>query len=103
VTHVTKVDAAFVPRLASKARLKLDRHANRFMIIYPERGLELNDTAAAIAKKCDGTRSVGAITDELASEHGGAPRAEIEKDVVAFVTELRDKGLLELAQRPELP
>ena len=91
------IDATFVPKLAKKARLKLDRHANKYMIIYPERGLELNDAAAAIAKMCDGTRSVAAITDELAKEHEGAPRDAIEKDVVAFVCSLRDKGLLESA------
>lgn len=91
------VDASFVPKLAKKARLKLDRHANKTMIIYPERGLELNDTAAEIAKKCDGTRSVAAITDELSREHEGAPREVVERDVIAFVSELRDKGLLEIA------
>jgi pyrroloquinoline quinone biosynthesis protein D len=91
------IEAAFVPRLAKKARLKLDRHANKYMIIYPERGLELNDAAAEIAQKCDGTRSIAAIADELAREHDGASRAVIEADVLAFVTMLRDKGLLELA------
>jgi coenzyme PQQ biosynthesis protein PqqD len=90
------IEAAFVPRLAKKARLKLDRHANKYMIIYPERGLELNDAAAQIAQKCDGSRSIAAIADELVKEHDGAPRAVIEADVLAFVTMLRDKGLLEL-------
>jgi coenzyme PQQ biosynthesis protein PqqD len=90
------IEAAFVPKLAKKARLKLDRHANKYMIIYPERGLELNDAAAQIAQKCDGSRSIAAIADELAKEHDGAPRAVIEADVLAFVTMLRDKGLLEL-------
>jgi len=92
------IDAGFVPRLAKKARLKHDRHANKLMILYPERGLELNDAAAEIAQKCDGTRSIAVIADELAKEHegGGALRAVIEADVLAFVTMLRDKGLLEL-------
>lgn len=89
------VDAAFVPKLARKARLKHDRHANRMMLIYPERGLELNDAAAAIAQKLDGTRSVAVVADELAAEHEGADRAQIERDVVAFVEELHGKGLLE--------
>ena len=90
------IDGAFVPKLARKARLKLDRHANRYMILYPERGLELNDAAAAIAHKLDGARSIATIAEELAQEHDGAPRDAIEKDVIAFVCGLRDKGLLEL-------
>ena len=96
----TPLDPAFVPKLAKKARLKHDRHSNKTMILYPERGLELNDAAAEIAKKCDGTRSIATIADELASEHEGerdpAVRAIIETDVLAFVSMLRDKGLLEL-------
>lgn len=92
------LEASFVPRLAKKARLKHDRHANKLMILYPERGLELNDAAAEIAKRCDGTRSIAAIADEIVGEHpgDGALRAVIEADVLAFVTMLRDKGLLEL-------
>lgn len=90
------IDPAFVPVLAKKARLKLDRHANRYMILYPERGLELNDAAAAIAQKIDGTRSIATIANELALEHDGASRDAIEKDVVAFVSELSEKGLLAL-------
>jgi coenzyme PQQ biosynthesis protein PqqD len=90
------IEAAFVPKLAKKARLKHDRHADKLMIIYPERGLELNDAAAEIARKCDGSRSIAVIVDELAKQHDGTPRAVIEADVVAFVSMLRDKGLLEL-------
>lgn len=90
------IDGAFVPKLANKARLKHDRHANKMMILYPERGLELNDTAAAIAQKLDGVRSIAEIARELAAEHEGASREAIEKNVVAFVSGLRDKGLLDL-------
>lgn len=89
------IDGAFVPRLAKKARLKLDRHTGKTMILYPERGLELNETATAIAHKLDGVRSVASIAEELACEHAGAPREAIETDVVAFVTLLQAKGLLE--------
>ena len=90
------IEAAFVPKLAKKARLKHDRHADKLMILYPERGLELNDAAAEIARKCDGSRSIAVIVDELSKAHDGAPRTVIEADVVAFVSMLRDKGLLEL-------
>ncbi len=88
------IDAAFVPKLARKVRLKFDRHEQKHMLVYPERGLVLNDSAAAIAEKCDGTRSIQVIAEELAAEHG-APAEEIQKDVVAFVEDLFGKNLLE--------
>lgn len=81
-------------KLAKKARLRFDRHSGKHMIVYPERGLELNPSAAAIAQKLDGTRDASAIVDELAREHA-ADREEIARDVARFLDELRAKGLLE--------
>jgi pyrroloquinoline quinone biosynthesis protein D len=85
---------SFVPRLARRARLRFDRHEGRHMIVYPERGLVLNETGAAIAAKCDGSRTLEAIAAELAAAHG-APLAEVERDVVAFVLDLRRRRLLD--------
>jgi coenzyme PQQ biosynthesis protein PqqD len=91
------VDPSFVPKLARKARLRFDRHSGGHMIIYPERGLALNESAAEIAKRCDGTRSVRQITDEIAAAVTPAPsdKAAIERDVVLFLEQLAQKGLLE--------
>ncbi|MBX3190828.1 MAG: pyrroloquinoline quinone biosynthesis protein PqqE [Labilithrix sp.] len=84
----------FVPRLAKKARLRWDRHAAKWLIVYPERGLELNDAAAMIAKKCDGVRTIAEIAAAIAEDVRGASRDEIEADVVAFVKMLEGRGLL---------
>ena len=92
-----KIELTFVPRLAKKARLRFDRHSGEHMIVYPERGLALNESAAEIAKRCDGTRTVKAIVRELATGAGLPPSAwaTVEHDVVAFVEQLAAKGLLE--------
>jgi pyrroloquinoline quinone biosynthesis protein D len=82
----------FVPRLAKKAKLRFDRHSGGYMIIYPERGLSLNESAAEIVKRFDGTRTVANIVEELTAEHGDAA---IVTDVVALVETLVRKGLLE--------
>jgi coenzyme PQQ biosynthesis protein PqqD len=82
------------PKLAKKARLRFDRHSGKHMIVYPERGLELNDSAAAIAKKLDGTRDESAIVEEIVREHEGNAD-DVRRDVSAFLSELRAKGLLE--------
>jgi coenzyme PQQ biosynthesis protein PqqD len=65
------------------------------MIVYPERGLALNASAAEIAKRCDGTRTIGQIVEELAKSTDPALGEDVHRDVVAFVEELSRKGLLE--------
>ena len=56
-----------------------------------------DESAASIAREIDGVRSIAAIVDALVAKYGADDRAAIEADVIAFVTELRDKGLLDLA------
>jgi coenzyme PQQ biosynthesis protein PqqD len=85
------IEPDFVPKLAKKARLRFDRHSGKHMLMYPERGLELNESAAAIVKRCDGSKSVSEIVDELAKETG----ADVRDDVLAVIADLRKKGLLE--------
>jgi len=77
-------------KLAKKARLRFDRHDGRWMIIYPERGLALNESGAAIAQKLDGTRTLDQVIAELVAEHGADPQ-----DIRAFVDDLEKKGLIE--------
>ena len=85
------------PRLAAKARLKWDRKGERYMLLYPERGITLSETAAAILKKCDGARSAEAIAVELAAERRADVdgTAIIRADVVTFLEEMRRRGLIE--------
>lgn len=61
------------------------------MLMYPERGLALNDSAAAIIKCCDGSRSV----DEIATELGAVAGQDVREDVVSVLVDLQKKGLLE--------
>jgi pyrroloquinoline quinone biosynthesis protein D len=72
------------PRLARKARLRTDRVTGETLLLYPEHGLILNASAAAILRLCDG-RAVGDIATTL-----GAPIT----DVLELLTTLRDRGLV---------
>ena len=80
-------------RLAAKARLQRDRLTGKPFLLYPERGLELSDSAARIVALCDGERAVAAIVDEL-SAASGEPRERIESEVLSFLRALDDRGLL---------
>ena len=82
------------PRLSRKARVQPDPRDGRPVLLSPERGLRLGDTAAAIVALCDGTREVDAIIDELTSRYG-APRDVIARDVEALLDDLHARALLE--------
>jgi coenzyme PQQ biosynthesis protein PqqD len=82
------------PRIASKARLRYDRKSGRTMLLYPEKGLVLNPTAAEIAKLCTGEHSVGAIVAQLAARYGKETTA-IEIEVMGFLSALAERGLLQ--------
>ena len=81
-------------RLARKARLRHDPLSDRTMLLYPERGLELSETAAAIATLCARGGTVGAIVDALCGRFTGEPRDRIEAEVMIFVRALEERGLL---------
>ena len=84
------------PRLARKARLKLDPIDKTHVLLAPERGLVLGASAAAIAARCDGERTIEAIAAELATETRADPDV-VRRDVASFVAEMVARGLLEIA------
>jgi len=80
-------------RLAAKVRLQRDRVSGKVFLLYPERGLELSDSAARIVALCGEDRTVAAIVDELTTA-SGEPRERIETEVISFLRALDDRGLL---------
>jgi pyrroloquinoline quinone biosynthesis protein D len=82
------------PKLADKARLRLDKKTNQHVLLYPEKGLVLNRTGAAILQLCTGENSVEQIIERLQREHGEAPPAVIENEVLTFLDTLVGRGLV---------
>jgi coenzyme PQQ biosynthesis protein PqqD len=87
------ITSASRPRLASKARLRFDARSGKQILLYPERGLELTDSAARIVALCSEGRTVAAIVDALAAA-AGESRERIEGEVLAFLRALDERGLL---------
>jgi len=87
------IGAAARVRLAPKARLQRDRVTGKQFLLYPERGLELSESAARIVALCGEERTITAIVDELAAA-SGEPRERIETEVISFLEALDDRGLL---------
>jgi coenzyme PQQ biosynthesis protein PqqD len=82
------------PRLASKVRLRFDRKGERYMLLYPEKGLVLNPTAAAIVRLCTGEHTVGAIVERLVEEYPTQGREALERQVLEFLSAMADRGLV---------
>jgi coenzyme PQQ biosynthesis protein PqqD len=64
------------------------------VLLYPERGLVLNPSAAAIVRRLDGTRSIAEIGAELAGASGADPD-EVTRDVEEICRDLRSRALVE--------
>jgi len=88
------VYAAYVsPRLSAKAKLRFDRKAGKTMLLYPEKGLVLNDTAADVLKLCTGERTVRSIVDELAKKYN-QDSSVIEREVLVLLNSMTERGLV---------
>jgi pyrroloquinoline quinone biosynthesis protein D len=81
------------PRLAPGVRLHFDTRRDAWVLLAPERVIETEGPVREILQRCDGSRTVGQIVDELA-ELFTADRTVIESDVKDIVAELSAKRLL---------
>jgi pyrroloquinoline quinone biosynthesis protein D len=84
--------------LARGVRLRFDRLSGVHLLLSPERGLLLNESAADIVFACCGSRTVQQIVNELSLRGGNGQ--EIGLDVMAFLEELRRRRLIELLPSP---
>lgn len=81
------------PKLTKRARLRYDAVERQWVLLWPERGLLLNESASAIVRLCDGSRTIDQIVDHLAAEWS-ASRPRVEVDVRAFLARIEARGLL---------
>jgi coenzyme PQQ biosynthesis protein PqqD len=82
------------PRLAPKVRVRFDRRGQQYLLLYPEKGLALNPTAAAVVSLCTGEHTVEAIVEQLAAKCLAEPRERVERDILAFLQTMTDRGLV---------
>lgn len=81
------------PCLAARARLRFDRQARRYLLVYPERALILNQSAFEILSRCDGTLTIAGIAAELAKAYKQRATALVD-DIAALVAELESRRLV---------
>ena len=89
-----KVELSARPKLATRARLRLDRKTGEYVLLYPEKGLLLNASSAAIAKRCTGEHTVSEIVLELAQEFSEPDPKRLEREVLELLSALAERGLI---------
>jgi pyrroloquinoline quinone biosynthesis protein D len=83
------------PKLAHKTRLRFDRHEGRFVLLYPEHGLILNESASEVLQLCTGHLTVPMIIDLLVQRHSEYHRESIRAGVVALLSDLWIRRLVQ--------
>jgi pyrroloquinoline quinone biosynthesis protein D len=93
MAHVVNADA--VVRLPTGVRLKRDRVRERDVLLAPERALVMDPIGVAILGQVDGVKSVGQVVEALARIYSADPHV-INKDVIAFLSDLASRRMLEV-------
>jgi pyrroloquinoline quinone biosynthesis protein D len=70
------------PRLNDHYRLQWEPAQEAFVLLYPEGMVRLNQSAAAILQRCDGSRTVPELIADLEQAFSKTP---LEREVCDFV------------------
>lgn len=80
------------PKLSRRFRLQYEEAQSRWVLLYPEGMVQLNDSAAEILKRCDGARSLAAIVEELETAFNAQ---DLKPQVVSLLEEGQRRGWIE--------
>jgi len=87
------ISATAKPRLGRGFRLQWEEAQQTHVLLYPEGIVKLNGSAGAIMTRCDGTRTLEAIVDDLERTFRATGLAA---DVEAFVALAVERQWLEV-------
>lgn len=81
------------PVIGRGLRLQWEPAQGAHVLLYPEGMVRFNASAAAIMSRCDGQRTLAAITEDLERTYG---RTGLAADVEAFVALAVERKWLEI-------
>jgi len=89
-----KLELSTRPKLARRVKLRRDHRTGEHVLLYPEKGLLLNATSAAIASRCTGELSVAEIASQLSDEFREDDVERLQREVLELLAALAERGLL---------
>ena len=84
-----------MPSLPQHVRLHYDRSRDRWVLLAPERVLELDEPALETLKLCDGKNTVTIIAHKLSKQYQ-ASGAQVLSDITDLLQDLADRDFLRL-------
>jgi pyrroloquinoline quinone biosynthesis protein D len=91
---MSDLNGSSIPRLPRGVRLHFDRVRQAHVLLAPERAFNIGDTAVMVLKLVDGSRTITAIAETLATQFN-ADHAVIERDIIAMLGDLKGKRVVE--------
>lgn len=79
------------PRLSRTHRLQWEEAQGSYVLLYPEGMVKLNQSAAEILKRCDGSREIAAIVGEL---EAAFDQTGIDAEIREFLNVATEHGWL---------
>jgi pyrroloquinoline quinone biosynthesis protein D len=83
------------PRLMRGVRLRRDERRGGHVLLAPERVVRADPVAVAVLERCDGSRTLGEIVDDLCVVYKGE-RSRIDADVRALIADMIDRKMVAL-------
>ena len=94
MTDILKIEDETVPRFPKHVEFRHNKARDEWVILAPERLVNLDQIAVEILKMVDGEKKVKEISAEL-SKKFNAPEETIISDVKEMLQDLSDKGFIE--------
>ena len=82
------------PRLAQRARLKIDALSGNPVLLHQEAVIVLNQTGYEILQLCDGTRTLQEILQDLENQYPTA-KSILVREVLEYFEAIGQTGLIE--------
>jgi len=82
-------DTAYKPKLSRLFRLQWEEAQSKYVLLYPEGMVQLNQSAAEILKRCDGQRDVVTIVSDLEQAFS---MTGLANDINEFLDIARERG-----------
>ncbi|HBC58274.1 MAG TPA: pyrroloquinoline quinone biosynthesis peptide chaperone PqqD [Gammaproteobacteria bacterium] len=76
-------------------RIQWEEAQQAHVLLFPEGMIKLNESAAEILKRCDGSKTGAQIIEELSADY---PDVDLTQDVLLFLADAQEKSWIDVVR-----